>query len=107
MAYSFKHLLLGLGFFLAYEGAKFMKYGITELWWLFGAVLVGAIFLPHLTPSNSPLVRGRERDSSPARGEAGRGGRGNAWTRGLIGLIWIGSMMFFYAKGIKFHANYI
>ncbi|OGY36583.1 MAG: hypothetical protein A3E36_03260 [Candidatus Andersenbacteria bacterium RIFCSPHIGHO2_12_FULL_45_11b] len=94
-------------FFSQYEGAKFMKYGITELWWLFGAVLVGAIFLPHLTPSNSPLVRGRERDSSPARGEAGRGGRGNAWTRGLIGLIWIGSMMFFYAKWIKFHANYI
>ncbi|HSX24417.1 MAG TPA: glycosyltransferase family 39 protein, partial [Candidatus Andersenbacteria bacterium] len=33
-------------FFSQYEGSKFMKYGITQLWWLFGVVLIGAILLP-------------------------------------------------------------
>ncbi len=77
-------------FFSQYEGSKFMKYGITQLWWLFGIVLVyAALFAPH------------------AHQEQERGTKRLAWARGLIGLIWVGSMMFFYAKWIKFHANYI
>ncbi|MCE9643575.1 MAG: glycosyltransferase family 39 protein [Candidatus Andersenbacteria bacterium] len=77
-------------FFSQYEGAKFMKYGVPTLWWLFGITLIGALFLPSITAQESKSER-----------------RNVAWLRGLIGLIWVGSMMFFYAKWIKFHANYI
>lgn len=77
-------------FFSQYEGAKFMKYGIPTLWWLFGITLIGALFLPSLTAQGSKSEQ-----------------RNKHWVRGLIGLIWVGSMMFFYAKWIKFHANYI
>lgn len=81
-------------FFSQYEGAKFMKYGIPTLWWLFGIVLlVSTLFAPRPNP---PLSKERGNDETGMR-----------LTRGLIGLIWIGSMMFFYAKWIKFHANYI
>ena len=77
-------------FFSQYEGAKFMKYGIPTLWWLFGITLIGAILLPGLAVRSSNAKRTSEE-----------------WVRGLIGLVWVGSMMFFYAKWIKFHANYI
>ena len=77
-------------FFSQYEGAKFMKYGIPTLWWLFGITLLGAILLPALAVRSSNAKRPIEE-----------------WVRGLIGLVWVGSMMFFYAKWIKFHANYI
>ena len=77
-------------FFSQYEGSKFMKYGITQLWWLFAIVLLAAIALPRIIARNSEQQRKSE-----------------AWAQGLIGILWVGSMMFFYAKWIKFHANYI
>lgn len=73
------------GFFSEYEGAKFMQYGIPLLWWLFGILLLAATTLPALKGTS----------------------KNDSWTRGLLGIIWVGSMMFFYAKWIKFHANYI
>jgi 4-amino-4-deoxy-L-arabinose transferase-like glycosyltransferase len=78
-------------FFSQYEGAKFMKYGIPTLWWLFGIVLLVSVLLPR-TPHPNPLPKQE---------------RGSTWTRALLGIIWVGSMMFFYEKWIKFHANYI
>lgn len=76
-------------FFSQYEGAKFMKYGIPTLWWLMGIMLVIAIFLPAYAKASADKATGLK------------------WVRGVLGLVWLGSMMFFYDKWIKFHANYI
>ncbi|MEO6078045.1 MAG: hypothetical protein ABIP54_04620, partial [Candidatus Andersenbacteria bacterium] len=78
-------------FFSQYEGAKFMKYGIPTLWWLFGVVILVAIALLR-APHPNPLLSKE---------------RGATWARALLGIIWVGSMVFFYEKWIKFHANYI
>lgn len=71
------------GFFAEYEGEGFMQFGIPLLWWLFGVVLLVAL----LTPSS--------------KGEKSR------VAQALLGIIWVGSLAFFYMNWIKFHANYI
>ncbi len=68
-------------FFSEYEGNAFMQYGITTLWPLFGILLVIGAALSKKEPWKA----------APA----------------LLGIIWVGSLAFFYMNWIKFHANYI
>ncbi|MDA1169123.1 MAG: glycosyltransferase family 39 protein [bacterium] len=75
-------------FFFEYEGEAFMQYGIRQLWWLFGVLLLAA---SALRPSPPPSPRIRRGELAPA----------------LLGIIWVGSLAFFYMNWIKFHANYI
>jgi len=84
------------GFFAEYEGEGFMRFGIPMLWWLFGVLLL-------TSPSLSFVRRGNDVDPSPYEGE----GKGMRLARALIGLVWVGSLAFFYMNWIKFHANYI
>ena len=94
-------------FFSEYEGNAFMQYGISMLWPLFGLLLLLSATL--LTPSSSPFVRGRERRSIPLLTKEGLGevSRGEYIAPALLGIIWVGSLAFFYMNWIKFHANYI
>ncbi len=68
-------------FFSEYEGDAFMQYGIKLLWPLFGIVLVCGAVISKKEPWKA----------APA----------------LLGIIWVGSLAFFYMNWIKFHANYI
>lgn len=68
-------------FFSEYEGNAFMQYGISLLWPLFGVALLLGAFVSKKKPW----------ESAPA----------------LLGIIWVGSLAFFYMNWIKFHANYI
>ncbi len=79
------------GFFAEYEGEGFMRFGIPTLWPLFGAALLISALL---TPSRSPSYEGEKT-------------RGLILAQALLGLIWVGSLAFFYMNWIKFHANYI
>lgn len=97
VGFSFKKKVLWLiplgvfwwawSFFSEYEGAAFMKYGISMLWPLFFVLLVLAAFLP--------------------RKNTGRPFLGYINERSLLGIVWVGSLAFFYMNWIKFHANYI
>lgn len=68
-------------FFSEYEGEAFMQYGITILWPLFGVLLLAGATIAKKEPWKT----------APA----------------LLGIIWVGSLAFFYMNWIKFHANYI
>ncbi|HLC49363.1 MAG TPA: glycosyltransferase family 39 protein [Candidatus Andersenbacteria bacterium] len=75
-------------FFFEYEGEAFMQYGIRQLWWLFAGLLLTAATL---------------RPSPPPSPNVGRG----ELAPGLLAIVWVGSLAFFYMNWIKFHANYI
>ncbi|MEK7499257.1 MAG: glycosyltransferase family 39 protein, partial [Patescibacteria group bacterium] len=89
-------------FFSEYEGEAFMRYGIRQLWWLFGILILASAALR--TPPSLPLKRGGDDASPPFQGGVGGGA---SVASGLLATLWVGSLAFFYMNWIKFHANYI
>ncbi len=75
------------GFFSEYEGEAFMQYGISLLWPAFGLLLLTGALLQR-NPKGMPIHKAFNEQS-------------------LLGIVWVGSLAFFYMNWIKFHANYI
>lgn len=107
-------------FFFEYEGAAFMQYGITALWWIFGGILTVATLWPDaMHKAKNPV---REELLVPTTKQPGFHGQQRAAIRdqadekayiprhivaALLVPIWVGGLVFFYMNWIKFHANYI
>jgi len=119
-------LMFGWGwrFFFEYEGEVFFGYGIEELWFLFGLLLLVFTFLPRPKSEGLEFAQ-RDTQEVVVRGSAQLGRvsmsqsqdlldkeeeRMSVWRHVVAALAvptWLGGLGFFYANWIKFHANYI
>ncbi len=106
-------------FFFEYEGAAFMAYGITWLWYLFAVLLALLTIIPRpkserIVWQQPPLVAassqpGRIGLQTPAVKETTEEPAGVArhLTAALFAPLWIAGLTLFYSNWIKFHANYL
>lgn len=107
-------------FFFEYEGAVFMRYGITFLWWAFGGLLAVATFWPDAMRAEKRVVR--QEILVPITKQPGFHGQQRSAIHdkideeayvyrhiaaALLVPVWVGGLVFFYMNWIKFHANYI
>ncbi len=105
-------------FFFEYEGEVFFGYGIRELWYFFGLVLLVATVWPEKQleevpdkdkEKNAYLFGGPNISPVIAKPKVDFPWRKMWWrvSAFVIGPLWIGGLAFFYMNWIKFHANYI
>ena len=108
-------------FFFEYEGSVFWRYGILELWYVFGGVLTLMILMPPLDKiklravdaqhqvvpeSQQPGRLGSQTQDIADRQEEKLSVRLHLAAL-LLAPLWILGLVIFYTNWIKFHANYI